>query len=141
MLFRPLSQLVLKQAPDADVWAGVAVTLVNAICHSTPPPSIPLSHDDTPVTFSSASQQGREQTRLNLEARILEEFRHCTHRDVDGFHAKYFARQSWSKHADLVWEAAKSLHNGRWKGFPAKPTQVEVYKWWFHLQDKLLADT
>ncbi|KAI4153240.1 MAG: hypothetical protein L6R39_001622 [Caloplaca ligustica] len=135
---RQLSCLVIRQAPDVDIWAA-AIDLIRTISHSTPPPSVPLSFDGTPITHSSASQQGSEQTRRTVEARIFQEIRFCTHRAVDGFHAKYFNRKSWNKTADRTWEAIKDRYcGGRWRDFPDKPTQDEVYKWWFDLQKEFL---
>ncbi|EFY94336.1 hypothetical protein X797_012091 [Metarhizium robertsii] len=52
--FRPLSQLVIKQAPDINIWAAI-VALIRSISHLTPPPSLPPSFK-TPITYLSASQ-------------------------------------------------------------------------------------
>ncbi|KAH8755061.1 hypothetical protein F5883DRAFT_180305 [Diaporthe sp. PMI_573] len=107
--FRPLSQLVIKQAPDSDIWAAV-VGLIRAISHSTPPPSLPPSFE-TPITHSSASQQGSEQTRRKIEPRVFEEIRHCTHRAVGGFHEKYFEGHKWDGRAKRIWQSTKSRYS------------------------------
>jgi hypothetical protein len=100
--FRPLSQLVVKQASDIDIWAAT-IALIQNISPSTPSPSRPPSFD-TPITHSSASQQGLEQTRRQIEPRVFEEIRNCTHRGVQGFHEKYFEGKIWNRRAKRVWQ-------------------------------------
>lgn len=140
--FRPLSQLVIKQAPDVEIWAGV-VALIRAISHSTPPPSRPPSFDHTPISHSSASLQGSEQTRPNIEYRVFEEIRHCTHRAVGGFHQKYFQGKKWHRRAKRIWAAAKAHYSDsdkRWTRLPDVPTENDVCDWWLGLQQALLAN-
>ncbi|TWU72882.1 hypothetical protein ED733_004096 [Metarhizium rileyi] len=84
-LFHPLSQLVIKKAPAVDIWTSV-VAVVLVISNTAPPPNLAASFG-TPVTHSSVSQQGLEQTRRNLE-----EIRYCTHRAVGGFHKKNISK-------------------------------------------------
>ncbi|EFY90647.1 serine/threonine-protein kinase Sgk2 [Metarhizium acridum CQMa 102] len=138
--FRPLSQLVMKQAPDTEIWAAV-VALVRSISHSTPPPSLPPSFE-TPITHSSASQQGPEQTRRKIEPRVFEEIRHCTHRAVEGFHEKYFERHKWNRRAKRIWQSVKSRYSEsekRWTQLPDAATEDEVCDWLLNLQEELLA--
>ncbi|SLM34569.1 serine threonine-protein kinase sgk2 [Lasallia pustulata] len=138
--FRPLSQLVIKQAPDVDIWAAV-VALVRLVSYSSPPPSLPPSFD-TPITHTSASQQGSEQTRREVEHRVFEEIRHCTHRAVEGFHQKYFEGREWNERVKRIWQSAKSRYSDsdkRWTQIPAAPTQDEVWAWLLNLQQDLLA--
>ncbi|KAA6410557.1 MAG: serine threonine- kinase Sgk2 [Lasallia pustulata] len=137
---RPLSQLVIKQAPDVNIWAAV-VALVRLISHSTPPPSLPPSFE-TPITHTSASQQGSEQTRRKIEHRVFEEIRHCTHRAVEGFHEKYFEGHKWNRRAKRIWQSAKSRYSDsdkRWTQLPAAATEDEVCGWLLNLQQELLA--
>ncbi|KAM4067749.1 hypothetical protein HRG_009852 [Hirsutella rhossiliensis] len=139
--FRPLSQLVIKQAPDVDIWAAV-VALIRAISQSTPPPSLPPSFN-TPISHSSASLQGSEQTRKKIEDRVFEEIRHCTHRAVGGFHEKYFEGKKWNRRAKRIWEAAKSHYSDsdkRWTQLPDAPTEDDVGDWWLGLQQELLSN-
>ncbi|KAM3509002.1 hypothetical protein MY11210_006497 [Beauveria gryllotalpidicola] len=139
--FRPLSHLVIKHAPDADIWAAV-VALIRAISHSTPPPSLPPS-SDTPITHSSSSQQGSEQTRKKIEDGVFEEIRHCTHRAVGGFHEKYFEGKKWNRRAKQIWEAARSHYSDndkRWIRLPDAATEDEACDWWLGLQQELLAN-
>lgn len=136
---RPLSRLVIRQAQDVDVWASV-VALIQATSHSTPPPSLPQSVA-TPITHSSASQQGSEQTRRKIEHRVFEEIRHCTHRAVGGFHEKYFQGNKWNRRAKQIWQRAKSHYNNddkRWIQLPDTPTEDEVCRWLLDLQQELL---
>ncbi|EFY84958.1 serine/threonine-protein kinase Sgk2 [Metarhizium acridum CQMa 102] len=138
--FRSLSQFVIRQAPDLDVWAAV-IALVRSISHSTPPPSLPPSLE-TPITHSSASQQGSEQTRRKIEPRVFEEIRHCTYRAVDGFHEKYFTGHKWNRRAKRVWQSVKSHYSDndkRWTQLPDMATEDEVCGWVLNLQDELLA--
>ena len=139
-IFRPLSQLVVKTATDAEIWQSV-IALIRADSQATPSPSRPSSFD-TPITHSSASQQGSEQTRQKIEPRVFEEIRHCTHRAVGGFHEKYFGDRKWSRRARRVWKEAKVHYNDnekRWKGFPMEATEDEVCGWLLNLQQGLLA--
>ncbi|KAA6411034.1 MAG: serine threonine- kinase Sgk2 [Lasallia pustulata] len=138
--FRPLSQLVIKQAPDVDIWAAV-VALVRLVSYSTPPPSLPPSFH-TPITHTSASLQGSEQTREKIEHRVFEEIRLCTHRAVEGFHEKYFEGREWNERVKRIWQSAKSRYSDsdkRWTQIPAAPTQDEVWAWLLNLQQELLA--
>ncbi|SLM35803.1 serine threonine-protein kinase sgk2 [Lasallia pustulata] len=138
--FRPLSQLVIKQAPDVDIWAAV-VALVQLVSYSTPPPSLPPSFH-TPITHTSASLQGSEQTREKIEHRVFEEIRLCTHRAVEGFHEKYFEGREWNERVKRIWQSAKSRYSDsdkRWTQIPAAPTQDEVWAWLLNLQQELLA--
>lgn len=133
-IFRPLSQLVIKQAPDPDIWSAV-VALIRAINHSTPPPSLPSF--DTPITHSSASQQGSEQTRKKIEPRVFEEIRYCTHRAVEGFHEKYFQGRSWNRRAKRIYHACKDRYSDtdkRWKKLPNASSEDDVCNWWLSLQ-------
>ncbi|KAF5120296.1 hypothetical protein E5D57_013649 [Metarhizium anisopliae] len=137
---RSLSLSVIKGAPDFEIWAAV-VALVQAISHSTPPPSIPPSFE-TPITHSSASQQGSEQTRRKIEPRVFEEIRHCTHRAVEGFHEKYFEGHKWNRRAKRIWQSAKSRYSDkdkRWTQLSDAATEDEVCGWLLNLQEELLA--
>ncbi|RMZ88367.1 hypothetical protein DV736_g4410, partial [Chaetothyriales sp. CBS 134916] len=116
--FRSLSQLVIRRGADVDIW-GAVITLIRTISYS-----------------------GREQTLQRIEGRIFEEICFCTHRAVEGFHAKYFESKNWSRRAAKMWDTAKNRHDGkRWKGLPGAPTQDEVYDWWFGLQRDFLKGT
>ncbi|KAL8847182.1 MAG: hypothetical protein Q9221_007767 [Calogaya cf. arnoldii] len=55
--YRALSRLVVKQASDIDIWNAV-FDLIITVSRTTPPTSVPVSFDGTPITSSSASQQG-----------------------------------------------------------------------------------
>ncbi|SLM39896.1 serine threonine-protein kinase sgk2 [Lasallia pustulata] len=131
--------LVIKQAPDVDIWAAV-VALVRLVFYSTPPPSLSPSFE-TPITHTSASQQGSEQTRRKIEARVFEEIRHCTHRAVEGFHQKYFEGHKWNRRTKRIWQSAKSRYSDtdkRWTRLPAAATEDEVCGWLLNLQQELL---
>jgi len=57
--YRALSRLVIKQAPDVDIWNAV-LNLIITVARTTPPTSIPVSLDGTPITISTLSFQGTE---------------------------------------------------------------------------------
>lgn len=137
---RRLSQLVIRQAQDIDIWAAV-IALVRSLAHSTPPPSAPPSNE-TPITHSSASQQGSEQTRREIEPRVFEEIRYCTHRAVEGFHEKYFEKHKWNRRAKRIWQRVKHQYDSsekRWTQLPDAATEDQVCRWLLNLQDELLA--
>ena len=90
-----LSPLVVKQAPGVDIWNAV-FDLIATVSRTTPPTSIPVSFNGTPITKSSSSIQGSEQTRKIIESAMFHEIKRCTYRDVDGFFEKYFERRRWS---------------------------------------------
>jgi len=95
------------------------LTFLPRFREATTPTSIPSHFDSTPITHSSASQQGGEQTRKAVERKIFEEIRFCTYRDVEGFFEKYFEGKDWSHRASNVYKAMKDRHaNGTWTGLP-----------------------
>lgn len=136
-VFRPLSQLVIKQEPDAKIWEA-AIVVILSITQSTPPPSLPSSFD-TPITHSSASQQGSEQTRGKIEPRVFEEIRYCTYRAVEGFHEKYFEGRPWSRRAKRVYKASQQYYDNekeKWKIEGA--TEEAICDWWLRFQSEYL---
>ena len=138
--YRALSRLVVKQASDVDIWNAV-FQLILTLSRTTPPTSIPVSFDGTPITLSSSSQQGAEQIRKLVEGRIYEEIRGCTHQNVEGFFAKYFEGKPWVERTKEIYEAVKDRHvNGQWTDFPQPPKQDAVCKWWFDFQDEFLSN-
>ena len=137
---RALSRLVVKQASDVDVWNAV-FDLIITVSRTTPPTSIPVSFDGTPITSSSASQQGGEQTQKLVEGRIFEEIRGCTHQNVEGFFSKYFEGKPWTERTKEIYKAVQERHaDGRWTDFPQSPVQNAIYEWWFHFQDEFLSN-
>src|SRR4051794_17430728 len=86
-------KVVINKAPDIDIWHAV-LDLITSLSRLTSPTSIPPSFDGTPVTYSSASQQGNEQTKRILDPLLLHEFRYCTYRNVQGFFSKYLKERS-----------------------------------------------
>ena len=137
---RALSRLVVKQASDVDIWNAV-FDLITTVSRTTPPTSIPVSFDGTPITNSSASQQGGEQTQKLVEARIFEEIRECTYQDVEGFFLKYFEGKLWTERTKEIYQAVQDRRiDGRWTDFPDPPVQNAVCEWWFHFQDEFLSN-
>jgi len=92
-------------------------------------------YPDTPISHSSASQRGSEQTRTLVTPRIFKEIRTCTYRDVGGFFSKYFEDTPWEEQANKTIEAAKTRHiSGSWRDYPDPPEQTQVIEWLFNLQ-------
>ena len=139
--YRPLSRLVIKNAPDVDIWTAV-LDLINTLSHVTPPGTITPSYDGTPVTRSSASFQGSEQTRAILKDALFGEIQNCTYQGVEGFFEKYFKGKRWSEQANGIYNAIKERHvDGRWTNFPDPPTENDVWNWLSDFQDEFLADS
>ena len=138
--YRALSQLVIKQAPDVDIWNAV-LNLIITVSRTTPPTSIPVSFDGTPITHSSASQQGSEQTHKLVEVRIFEEIKSCTYRNVEGFFSKYFEGKDWTEQTKEIYRTVQDRHTGgRWTDFPDPPVQNAVLEWLFRFQEEFLSD-
>ncbi|MCJ1237182.1 hypothetical protein MMC14_005167 [Varicellaria rhodocarpa] len=138
--YHALSRFVVKKASDIEIWNAV-FNIIITLSRISPPPSIPPSSDGTPITHSSASQQGEEQTRWLLEGRIFEEILSCTYRDVGGFFSKYFEGKEWNERSKKVYNAVKGRHvDGRWTDFPEVPTEKAVYEWLCCFQDEFLSD-
>jgi hypothetical protein len=138
--YRSLTQLVIEKASDVDIW-GAVLKLVASFSPHTPPTSTPLSFDGTPVTHSSASQQGSEQTKLLLEPLLLHEFLHCTYRNVEGFFPKYFEGKKWCGRAQKIYTSLKDRHvDGRWADFPDPPVESAVWDWLSGIQDEFLTN-
>ena len=137
--YRALSQLIVNQASDLDIWNAV-FDLIITVSRTTPPTSIPVSFDDTPVTISSSSQQGGERIQKLVEGRIFEEIRGCTYQNIEGFFSKHFEGKPWTERTKEVYQAVQGRHvDGRWTDFPQTPVQNEVCKWWFDFQDEFLS--
>lgn len=138
--YRSLARFVIQQASDIEIW-GAVFNLITTISHTSPPTSIPPSFDSTPITHSSASQQGDEQTRRAVEIRIFEEIKDCTYRNVEGFFSKYFEGKDWTERTEKIYQAVRNRHvDGRWTDFPDPPVQNAVLEWWFHFQKEFLSD-
>ena len=139
--YRALSRLVVKRAPDVDIWNAV-FDLIIIISRTTPPTSIPVSFDGTQITKSSSSFQGSEQTRRIIESEMFYEIKRCTYRDVDGFFEKYFEGRSWSRKSKAIYNVMnKQYRDGRWTDFPDPPDEDAVWDWLSRFQNKHLSDS
>ncbi|KAM4067829.1 hypothetical protein HRG_009805 [Hirsutella rhossiliensis] len=138
--YRPLVRLIIQKASGSEIWTAV-LDLIATLTRVTPPGSIPATFDSTPITHSSASQQGTEQTREVVERKVFEEIRFCTYRDVEGFFEKYFEGKNWTRRALGVYEVTKDRHvDGAWTDVPEPPVQAKVLDWWFRFQDDFLSE-
>ena len=139
--YRSLSRLVVKKATDVDIWNAV-FDLIATVSRTTPPTSIPVSFDGTPITISSSSFQGSEQTRRIIESAMFYEIKGCTYRDVDGFFEKYFEGRRWSHKTEAICNAvSKQYTGGRWTDFTDPPDEDAVWDWLSRFQDEHLLDS
>lgn len=119
----------------------ISLHAINTLSHITPSTGITASFDGTPISRSSASRQGDEQTKKNLEAAIFYEIRERTYRNVGGFFKKYFDGRKWTKQGKDIYKVMKKRHvKGRWKDFPDPPEQEEVWEWLSGFQKEFLSD-
>lgn len=131
--------LIVDGASDLDIWKAIFHLISRT--STTPPPSSPPIYPDMPMSHSSASQRGSEQTRTLVTPRIFEEIRTCTYRDVGGFFSKYFENTLWEEQANKTIEAAKPRHvGGRWSDYPDPPEQTQVLEWLFNLQNDFFSN-
>ncbi len=137
-------KLVLIKAEDVEIWTAMLDFIARTrpiLQPTTPPTSVPASFDGTPITHSSASQQGGEQTRKLVERRIFEEIKNCTYRNVGGFFSKYFEGKDWTEQTKKIYRAVQGQKaGGRWTEFPDPPVQDAVVEWLFHFQEEFLSD-
>ena len=147
--FRQLSSCVVDEANDTEIWTAV-FDLIHVLFHSTPPPSVHASLDETPVIRSSSSFQGSEQTRKILDPALFYEIQHCTYRNVDGFFEKYFRNKSWDGKSEEILRSIKRkkkkqtkkwYHLGRWTGISDRPTEDRMWEWLSCFQAEFLCDS
>ncbi|KAG6127548.1 hypothetical protein E4U38_006209 [Claviceps purpurea] len=127
-VFRPLSQLVLNQASDIDIWTAVIAV-------------IDKQNKDTPPTYQPLSWLSFKYTATEADAEVFDEICHCTHCAFGGFHQKYFEGHEWNSRAAEVWQRAKHLYSDsekKWLHLPLQPTE-NVCSWWLGLQNDILA--
>ncbi|KAF2454800.1 FunK1 protein kinase [Lineolata rhizophorae] len=137
--YRPLVKLVIDRKPDVEIWSAV-FDLITTLSRATPPASVPAGFDDTPITHTSASQQGAEQTRKLVEERLFEEIGRCTYPSVEGFVEKHFEGKDWTPRALKIYKKIKPRYkDGRWTDFPDPLVQDGVVDWWFRFQDEFLS--
>ncbi|KAG6130388.1 hypothetical protein E4U28_007436 [Claviceps purpurea] len=128
-VFRPLSQLVLNQASDIDIWTAVIAV-------------VDTQNKDTPSTYQPLSWPPFKYTATKADAEVFDEICHCTHCAVGGFHQKYFEGHEWNSRAAEVWQRAKHLYSDsekKWLHLPLQPTEENVCSWWLGLQNDFLA--
>lgn len=125
--FEPLTTLVAQEVPDPEIdlkiWKAV-LNLLSSLSRITPPSSIPPTFGATPRTFTSASQQGSEQTVDLVEPLLREELRNRCYVKVEGFFQKYFETRTWSSISDRIIAAVGPNLN-----FPLVPTEDAVWNW------------
>ncbi|KAG6310268.1 hypothetical protein E4U44_005702 [Claviceps purpurea] len=128
-VFRPLSQLVLNQASDIDIWTAVIAV-------------VDTQNKDTPSTYHPLSWPPFKYTATEADAEVFDEICNSTHCAVGGFHQKYFEGHEWNSRAAEVWQRAKHLYSDsekKWLHLPLQPTEENVCSWWLGLQNDFLA--
>ena len=88
----PLLTQVTKPAPDVAIWNAVFALVARPT--TTPPTSFRNVDPSTPFKSTASSQQGSEQTHVEIDNRILQEVNLCTYQDTEGFYEKYFENKS-----------------------------------------------
>ncbi|KAG6093687.1 hypothetical protein E4U30_004095 [Claviceps sp. LM220 group G6] len=128
-VFRPLSQLVLNQASDIEIWTAVIVVVTTL-------------NKDTPSTYHPLSWSPFEYTATKAEAEVFDEICNSTHCAVGGFHQKHFEGHECNSQAKEVWQRAKHLYSDsekKWLHLPLQPTEDNICSWWLGLQNDCLA--
>ncbi|KAG6134305.1 hypothetical protein E4U38_002448 [Claviceps purpurea] len=128
-VFRPLSQLVLNQASDIDIWTAVIAV-------------IDTQNRDTPPTYHPLSWPPFKYSATEADAEVFDEICNSTHCAVGGFHQKYFEGHEWNSRAAEVWQRSKHLYSDsekKWLHLPLQPTEENVCSWWLGLQNDFLA--
>ncbi|KAG6095126.1 hypothetical protein E4U31_006006 [Claviceps sp. LM219 group G6] len=126
---RPLSQLVLNQASDIDIWTAVIAVVATL-------------NKDTPSTYQPLSWRTFEYSATEAESEVFDEICNSTHCAVGEFHQKYFEGHEWNSRAKEVWQRAKHLYSDiekKWLHLPLQPTEENVFSWWLGLQNDFLA--
>ncbi|KAG6074484.1 hypothetical protein E4U15_006122 [Claviceps sp. LM218 group G6] len=126
---RPLSQLVLNQASDIDIWTAVIAVVATL-------------NKDTPSTYQPLSWSPFEYTATKTDAEVFDEICNSTHCAVGGFHQKYFEGHEWNSRAEEVWQRAKHLYSDsekKWLHLPLQSTEDNICSWWLGLQKDFLA--
>ena len=138
--YRPLSQFVIKKASDVNIWSAV-FELIITVFRTTFSTNISVFFEGIFIIFSFASQQSGEQTRKLVKARIFEEIKECTYRNVGGFFFKYFEEKNWTEQIKEIYRVVQNRHvNDRWTDFPDSSIQNAVFEWLFRFQKEFLVD-
>lgn len=138
--------LEAKETSEALNTLTFAVPAADSQCSTelllqTPQRLLGVPSSDTPFTFSSASQQGDEQTRKLVDHRIWEEIRTRTYRDAKGLFLKHFENKDWSGRAQAVCESMKAQRIGnKWVSLNDSPNQTQMLDWIFALQNNHLSE-
>ncbi|XMA19892.1 hypothetical protein WAI453_012683 [Rhynchosporium graminicola] len=136
----PLVELVVNNAPDAEIWRAVfdLIALTSAK-QSTPPTDFEKAVFDTPLRSSSASQRGIEQTHDEVDQRICEELTGRVFDNVGGFYERYFEGNAWTKNARDIYEVSRAQYaEGRWSRWPEPAVQALFFEWFMKFQDTIL---
>ena len=108
-----LSQLVIKQASDVDIWNAV-FNLIITVSHTTPFTSISAFYNNISVTISFFFFQGSEQIWRIIKSVMFYEIKGCMYCEVDDFFKKYFKGQCWSHKSKVIYNVMKKQYRSGW---------------------------
>ena len=105
--------------------------------------------EDTPVTRSSSSFQGSEQTKKILDPALFYEIQHCTYRNVDGFFEKFFEDKSRERRSKVILRSVKRkkkqgqkwYDGNRWTGITDQPEEEVMWEWLSRFQLEFLSNS
>lgn len=131
-------QLIIQKSLDIEIWK-VVLNLIIIISRLTSSTSVFFSFNDTSIIHSSTSQQGGEQTRRLMKARLFNEIKHCTYWNVERFFRKYFEKESWTSRTSDIYQMIKKKHvTDKWVDFSDSLMQAKILQWWNQFQKKFL---
>lgn len=134
-----LLKLVIARAKDVDLWAAV-FDLIASTQTATPPTTYQNTLLDTPFRPSSAEQRGSEQTRDEVDQRILEELQGRVYDNVTGIYERFFESQNWMDAAGQFYDTSRTLYtDGRWDNWPEPSLQESFFNWFWNFQETVLS--
>lgn len=135
----PLVELVVNNAPDAEIWLAVFdLIALTSPKQLTPPNPCEKAVFDTPLRPSSACQSGTEQTHDEVDQRIFEELTGRVYYDVGGFYERYFEGKPWTNNARDIYEVSRAQYiEGRWRDWPEPSLQDPFFEWVMNFQDAI----
>lgn len=150
--YRPLVQVVIRKAPDTDIWKAVfdLVAAVTRAERSTPTPRSSIPILQTPRSRNTSSLANSSELRRDIDPVLREELLKQLHGDIPGFYAAYFDDvEGLGSIAQTVFESCKTgdsplyREESGWKDWPDNADEKSVLKWLTTVIDQVvqLAET
>ncbi|OJD16018.1 hypothetical protein AJ78_03771 [Emergomyces pasteurianus Ep9510] len=131
--YRTLSQLVIRKAPDIDIWTAV-INLIITVLRSTSPPSAPFVQQ-TPTTYNMSSLVNSSEYRKDVDNVLKEEIGPIVI-DIPGFYEAFFGEVTDLEHiADTILkkctqgDTLQYHEKDGWKEWPEDAKEQGVLKW------------